>query len=153
MNNLESKINEAYVKYGLAYDGPPRHLSLEEKNYRIACLFEEINEFAEADTLVDQYDAILDTIVFAIGTLYRMGMPLQEGFDAVMKANMSKVPGNNPHKTDERRAAYRGTDLVKPEGWTPPEDDLTAILVQHSAWKKSQEFQRSIANPIAMPNV
>ncbi len=153
MNNLEAKIAEAYEKYGLAYNGPPRHLSYEEKAYRIACLQEEINELAEADTLVDQYDAILDCIVFAVGTLYRMGMPLQEGFDAVMKANMSKVPGNNPHKTDERRAAYRGTDLVKPEGWTPPEDDLTAILVQHSAWKKSQEFQRSIANPIAMPNV
>jgi predicted HAD superfamily Cof-like phosphohydrolase len=151
MNNLESKIAQAYEKYGLAYDGPPRLFSLEEKNYRIACMFEEIEEYAEADTLVDSYDACIDLIVFAVGTLYRMGMPLQEGFDAVMKANLAKQPGNNPHKKDKARAEYRGTDLVKPEGWTPPEDELTAILINHSAWKKDSEFQRSIANPVAMP--
>lgn len=153
MNNLEAKINEAYVKYGLSYDGPPRHLTPEEKMYRISCMREEIEEYNEAETLTDQYDALIDLLVFAVGSLYRHGFPLQEGFDAVMKANMSKVPGNNPHKADKARAEYKGTDLVKPNGWTPPEDDLTAILVQHSAWKKSSEFQRSIANPIAMPNV
>jgi len=152
-SNLESKISEAYVKYGLAYDGPPRHLDTEEKMYRISCMREEIEEYNEADTLTDQYDALIDLLVFAVGTLYRHGFPLQEGFDAVMKANLSKVPGNNPHKQDKARAEYTGVDLVKPDGWTPPEDDLTAILVQHSAWKKSSEFQRSITNPIAMPNV
>jgi len=151
MNNLEAKIAQAYQKYGLAYDGPPRLLSLEEKNYRLACMFEELEEFAESDTLVDSYDACIDLIVFAVGTLYRMGMPLQEGFDTVMACNLAKEPGNNPHKSDARRAEYKGVDLVKPEGWTGPEDKLTQILIQYSAWKKDQEFQRSIANPVAMP--
>ena len=151
MNNLQSTITKAYEKYGLAYDGPPRHLSYEEKAYRIACLQEEINEFAEAETLVDQYDAVLDLIVFAVGTLYRMGMPLQEGFDAVMACNLQKEPGNNPHKSDKARAEYKGVDLVKPSGWQGPEDHLCSILVAQSAWKKDSEHQRSIANPIAMP--
>ena len=150
MNNLESKVAAAYEKYGLAYNGEPRMLSLEEKNYRIACMFEEIEEFAEADTLVDSYDAILDLIVFAVGTLHRMGMPLQEGFDAVMKANLSKEVGNNPHKKDPNRGQYKGPDLVKPAGFIPPEDELCQILINHSVWKKDQEWQRSIATPIAM---
>lgn len=134
-NTLESKVAEAYEKYGLAYDGPPRHLKYEEMAYRIACLQEEVNELAEAETLIDKYDACLDLIVFAVGTLYRMGMPLQEGFDAVMNCNLQKVPGNNPHKSDKARADYKGIDLVKPEGWRGPEDDLVQILVKHSLEK------------------
>lgn len=140
MNSFEQKLHQAYTKYGLAYEGPPRHLSLEEKNYRIACLFEEIEEFAESDTLVDQYDALQDLLVFAIGTLYRMGMPMSEGFDAVMKANLSKVPGNNPHKSNKDRAEYKGTDLVKPEGWTGPEDSLAEILINRSVLKKDTNY-------------
>jgi predicted HAD superfamily Cof-like phosphohydrolase len=153
MNNLESKINEAYTKYGLAYEGPPRHLSPEEKQYRIACCREEIEEYNEAETLTDQYDALIDLLVFTVGTMYRHGFPVQEGFDAVMACNLQKQPGNNPHKTDKARAEYKGVDLVKPAGWVGPEDKLIQILVERSAWKKSQEFQKSIANPVAMVNV
>jgi predicted HAD superfamily Cof-like phosphohydrolase len=153
MNNLESKINEAYVKYGLAYDGPPRHLSSEEKMYRISCMREEIEEYNEAWSMTDQYDALIDLLVFTVGSLYRHGFPVQEGFDAVMACNLQKVPGNNPHKKDKDRAEYKGIDLVKPAGWLGPEDKLIQILVERSAWKKEQEFQRSIANPVAMVNV
>jgi predicted HAD superfamily Cof-like phosphohydrolase len=139
-NVFEQKLHQAYVKYGLAYEGPPRHLSLEEKNYRIACLFEEIEEFAQSDTLVDQYDALQDLLVFTIGTMYRMGMPMSEGFDAVMQANLAKVPGSNPHKSNKDRAEYKGTDLVKPEGWVGPEDTLTEILINRSVLKKETVY-------------
>lgn len=135
MSNLTQRINEAYVKYGLSYDGPPRHLSEAEKQYRISCLREEIEEYNEAETFTDQYDALIDLLVFTVGSLYRHGFPLQEGFDAVMNCNLQKVPGNNPHKSDKARADYKGIDLVKPEGWRGPEDDLVQILVKHSLEK------------------
>jgi predicted HAD superfamily Cof-like phosphohydrolase len=153
MNNLESKINQAYIKYGLAYDGPPRHLDSAEKQYRISCLREEIEEYNEAETMTDQYDALIDLLVFTVGSLYRHGFPLQEGFDVVMDCNLQKVPGNNPHKSDKARAEYKGVDLVKPAGWLGPEDKLIQILVQQSVWKKDQEHQRSITSPIAMPGL
>jgi predicted HAD superfamily Cof-like phosphohydrolase len=151
MNKLTDKIDQAYQKYGLAYQGEPRHLSAEEKQYRISCLREEIEEYNEAETLTDQYDALIDLLVFTVGSLYRHGFPLQEGFDAVMACNLQKVPGNNPHKADIARAEYKGIDLVKPEGWTGPEDKLCQILVEQSAWKKESELKRSIATPVAMP--
>ncbi len=133
---LITKINEAYTKYGLAYNGPPRHLKQDEKMYRISCLREEIEEYNEAETLTDQYDALIDLLVFTVGSLYRHGFPLQEGFNAVMECNLQKVPGNNPHKADKDRAEYKGVDLVKPAGWTGPEDKLTEILINCSVRKK-----------------
>ena len=141
MNNLQSTITKAYEKYGLAYDGPPRHLNPDEKQYRISCLREEIEEYNEAETLTDQYDALIDLLVFTVGSLYRHGFPLQEGFDAVMACNLQKEPGNNPHKSDKARAEYKGVDLVKPSGWQGPEDHLCSILVAQSAWKKDSERQ------------
>jgi predicted HAD superfamily Cof-like phosphohydrolase len=69
--------------------------------------------------------------------MYRMGMPMSEGFDAVMQANLAKVPGSNPHKSDKNRAEYKGTDLVKPEGWVGPEDKLSEILINRSVLKKT----------------
>lgn len=132
---LITKINEAYNKYGLAYNGPPRHLQQDEKMYRISCLREEIEEYNEADTLTDQYDALIDLLVFTVGSLYRHGFPLQEGFNTVMECNLQKVPGNNPHKADKDRAEYKGVDLVKPTGWQGPEDQLTQILVERTLEK------------------
>jgi hypothetical protein len=54
-----------------------------------------------------------------------------------MECNLQKVPGNNPHKADKDRAEYKGVDLVKPAGWTGPEDKLTQILVKHNLEKSN----------------
>jgi hypothetical protein len=86
-------------------------------------MLEELNEYIAADTLVDQYDALLDLIVFAVGTLERHGFPLQAGFEKVMEANMAKELGQN----GEKRGGFK-RDLVKPEGWTAPEAELQLIL-------------------------
>ena len=128
-NDLLLQLREMHTKFGIVYNGEPRRLDYAEKAFRVAALQEELNEYSEADGLVDQYDALIDLIVFAVGSLERHGFPLQAGFDAVMKANLAKQVGNNPQKADAGRAAYKGVDLVKPEGWLPPEDELTQILV------------------------
>jgi hypothetical protein len=73
--------------------------------------------------LVDEYDALLDLIVFAVGTLDRQGLPLLKGFEKVMKANMAKEVGQN----GDKRGGFK-RDLVKPKGWIGPEAELEKII-------------------------
>lgn len=124
---MESRImglvKGLHEKFGLAHAGPPCGLSDEEKEFRVSALQEELNEYKEATTLVDQYDALLDLIVFAVGTLERHGLPLLEGFEKVMQANMAKEVGQNGTK----RGGFK-RDLIKPKGWTAPEAKLQLII-------------------------
>lgn len=124
---MESKVMDLvkamHQKFGLENTTGPIDLSKEEKQFRSDAMLEELNEYIAADTLVDQYDALLDLIVFAVGTLERHGFPLQAGFEKVMEANMAKELGQNGQK----RGGFK-RDLVKPEGWTAPEAQLQLIL-------------------------
>jgi hypothetical protein len=112
-----------HEKFGLANTTGATHLSKEEKDFRVAALQEELNEYSDAESLVDQYDALLDLIVFAVGSLERHGFPLQEGFEIVMRANMAKEVGQNGSK----RGGFK-RDLVKPAGWQSPEPELENVL-------------------------
>lgn len=120
---LMQRVKDMHEKFGIKYDGPPRSLSKEEREFRITCLQEELDEYKAGGTHVDQYDALLDLIVFAIGTLYRQGFPLLEGFNAVMDANMTKHVGPN-----EKRNNF-SIDLVKPRDFISPEYRLYRILI------------------------
>jgi len=124
---MESKLMDLvkamHAKFGLENIKGVVHLTKEEKEFRSVAMLEELNEYIAADTLVDQYDALLDLIVFAVGTLERHGFPLQAGFEKVMEANMAKELGQN----GEKRGGFK-RDLVKPEGWTAPEAKLQLIL-------------------------
>jgi len=128
---MESKLMDLvkamHAKFGLENTKGVLHLTKEEKEFRSMAMLEELNEYIAADTLVDQYDALLDLIVFAVGTLERHGFPLQAGFEKVMEANMAKELGQN----GEKRGGFK-RDLVKPEGWTAPEAKLQLILDSNS---------------------
>lgn len=105
-------VKRQHRRFGIAYDSAPRHLSVDEKRFRFACFSEEALEYLLADTLEDEYDALLDLIVFALGTLERQGLPL-DGLAAVIDANMKKELGPNG-----KRGGFE-LDLRKPEGWRP----------------------------------
>ena len=124
---MESRImglvKAMHAKFDLANTGQPCHLEAHEKAFRVKALQEELDEYDQATTLVDEYDALLDLIVFAVGTLDRQGLPLLEGFEKVMKANMAKEVGQN----GEKRGGFK-RDLVKPKGWTGPEAELSLII-------------------------
>ncbi len=128
---MESKlmglVKAMHTKFGLENNAGPDHLTAEEKEFRCAAMLEELHEYKDADTLVDQYDALLDLIVFAVGTLERHGFPLLAGFEKVMEANMAKELGQN----GEKRGGFK-RDLVKPAGWTAPEPKLQWILDGHA---------------------
>lgn len=116
-------IAAMHEKFDLAYNGPPRHLDAEERAFRIAAMREELEEYVAAGPLVEQYDALIDLLVFTLGTLYRQGFPILEGFEAVMSANLKKELGSN----GDKRGGFK-RDLVKPVGWVGPEAQLRAII-------------------------
>ena len=116
-------VKALHTKFSLNNESGPCDLSEDEKEFRYSAMLEELEEYSTAQTLVDQYDALLDLIVFAVGTLERHGFPLLAGFEKVMEANMAKELGQNGTK----RGGFK-RDLVKPAGWTTPEPKLQLIL-------------------------
>lgn len=123
-NKLLHSVKKMHEKFGLANNGCPVHLSPEEKAFRIVALREEIDEYEASSNLVDEYDALIDLMVFAVGTFERQGLPLQKGFDTVMACNMKKELAGSSENS--KRAFKR--DLVKPQGWAGPEATLQIIL-------------------------
>lgn len=87
--------------------------------FRVAMQCEETTELADAfaaDNADDVVDALIDGIVFAIGTLDAFGVDAYEAWERVLKANMSKEAGIKP----ERPNPLGLPDLIKPEGWEAP---------------------------------
>jgi len=122
-SRLMDLVKAMHEKFGLNNTVGPTLLTKDEFDFRVAAMQEELDEYKDAKNSVDQYDALLDLIVFAIGTLERQGFPLLQGFEAVMRANMAKELGQN----GEKRGGFK-RDLVKPKGWTGPEATLKDII-------------------------
>jgi len=115
---LYEMVAEFQRKFGFEYSYEPRYIGVEEKYQKYDHMLEELNEFKNADTIEDQFDALIDLVYVALGTAYRMGLPFEEGFRLVHEANMEKVRG----------VTHRGhtADVAKPEGWKAA--DLKSIL-------------------------
>lgn len=113
-------VREFHAKFNRGYDGPPRALPEELSDFRIEFMMEELHEYMEAvenGNLEAQFDALLDLIYVASGTLDLHGFPAAQGWLAVQRANMSKEPG---HPLNPGKRGSPELDVVKPPGWTPP---------------------------------
>ncbi|MDE0011608.1 MAG: HAD family hydrolase [Candidatus Poribacteria bacterium] len=95
---------------------------LEELHFRIMAMQEELEEFTQANTQAEQLDALIDLVVFAMGTAERMGLlpAWDNAWSQVLQANMAKVRGPNAKRGDFQ------VDLQKPPGWKPP--DIQAAI-------------------------
>ncbi|CAG9611275.1 hypothetical protein BACCIP111899_00447 [Bacillus rhizoplanae] len=101
----------------------PTKLTEERAKIRASFMQEELEEFLEANTVEDQYDALIDLIYFAFGTFAEMGVRPDKGFEIVNNANMAKLfPDGKPR--------FREGDgkILKPEGWEAPEPQLRAEI-------------------------
>lgn len=111
--------------------GVPRRalaaLPEQEHQWMVAALREEATELDEArDNLVGSVDALIDSIIFAIGGLCRLGLTPNQAkacFDAVMMCNNRKAAGKK-----ESRAFAGVHDAVKPDDWVGPEETIRRIL-------------------------
>lgn len=84
--------------------------------FRTKFLQEELNELKCANSAEDVVDALIDLCVVAIGTLDAYNVVSQIAWDEVHLKNMLKERGIKP----ERPNPLGLPDLIKPQGWTPP---------------------------------
>jgi predicted HAD superfamily Cof-like phosphohydrolase len=101
--------------------------------FRLMMQYEELGETLSAAFVQgnseEVVDGLIDSIVFAIGTLDIMGVDAKKAWDEVYQANMSKQPGVKPGRPNP----FGLPDLLKPAGWKAPSHagnhgNLTEIL-------------------------
>jgi predicted HAD superfamily Cof-like phosphohydrolase len=126
MPSMFDDVKEFHNKVlGVAPEGLPSLVSTEYVMERMRFLLEEVTEFGDAAMTADMVgtaDALADIIYVALGTAYMMGLPFQEIWDHVHRANMQKVKGVTKRGND--------IDAVKPEGWIAPEAGIAALLLR-----------------------
>ena len=133
-------VREFAQAFELGLSNAPTVMDVQERQFRANLLAEEVLEFEEAETLVDQVDAIIDLIYFALGILAGMGVDPIRPFALVHKANMDKL---GPDGT----AVYRDDGkLLKPDGWQGPEFALAAELAVQRACAEHGR-QRDVLTP------
>lgn len=128
-SNRETGVSDLYQQvctqqFHFEMSGPvvPCHLPADEKAYRIACMREEVEEYEAAITKEDELDALVDLVVFALGTANRHGFhQFAEALDRVVCANMKKKVGHT-----DRGGPFNQLDLTKPANWSPP--DLSDLV-------------------------
>jgi predicted HAD superfamily Cof-like phosphohydrolase len=106
----------------------PREVPQELMDFRVKFMEEELREFKEArerNDIAGMADALVDLSYVTLGTAHVMGLPWQELFFEVQKANMAK------ERALRAEQSLRGStyDVVKPKGWQPP--DIESVLRKH----------------------
>ncbi|QHW35846.1 HAD family hydrolase (plasmid) [Paenibacillus rhizovicinus] len=127
LNGLDLTYEQVRA-FQLAFNHPamdkPTMLSADRTEKRMSWIQEEVQEFKESDNVVDQADAMIDVIYFAVGTLVEMGVRPQELMDIVQHANMSKLwPDGKPHYKEDGK-------VKKPDGWEDPYPKLQAAITR-----------------------
>lgn len=122
------KVRAFHEKFGVPVNTTPQQLDAAASEFRIRFLKEEVEEYeiaVEQCDIVKQFDALLDLMYVALGTLLWHGFPAEQGFDLVHAANMAKV------RVDHADNSTRGSafDVVKPVGWVAPDGALEALLM------------------------
>lgn len=125
MNKEYNKVKEFHKAFNHPYSDVPVSMKLERAKKRYAWILEEINEFLVASKngdIVEQADAMIDVIYFALGTLVEMGIEPDELFNIVQTANMSKLfPDGKPHYNEMGK-------VIKPDGWEDPHKKLELTI-------------------------
>jgi predicted HAD superfamily Cof-like phosphohydrolase len=105
----------------------PNLLSQTDFMFRLDFMREEICEFAdahEAGDLPKMADALVDLVYVALGTAHLMHLPFDDVWREVQRANMAKERATDAD--DPRSVRKNALDVVKPEGWKPP--DVEGVL-------------------------
>lgn len=83
----------------------------------VRAYLDDLNTPIDSDNNVEQLadvgDALTDLMYFAVGTGLEMGLPLDQFWAEVQRANMDKFPGGVVTKRADGK-------VIKPEGWKPP---------------------------------
>jgi predicted HAD superfamily Cof-like phosphohydrolase len=138
----EHGIAEAYRdvhEFHKVFDHPrnfiPTRQPEDRKTARADWIAEEVQELRDAFDILGQADAYLDIAYFAIGGLVEMGVNPGELWRIVHGANMAKVfPDGSVHRREDGK-------IIKPEGWTPPDEKLAAEVIRQLQRIEAPLFQ------------
>lgn len=114
-SNFEQVV-QFHEHFKMQYDGKPRMLPIALLEERCDQLREELAEWEEAckeNDLENMFDALIDLVVFAMGTAHLHGWNWEEGFKRVMAANLAK--------TRDPKLVNGKSGLIKPKGWKAPD--------------------------------
>jgi len=122
INNEYNMVRQFHEEFNHSISDTPVMLSRTDAENRYKWMLEEINEFMEATDIVEQADAMIDLIYFALGTLVMMGVKPEKPFAIVQKANMAKLweDGKPRYNADGK--------VIKPTNWVDPHNELKACI-------------------------
>ncbi len=153
-------VEQFHQKFGHLVHRQPVYLTQRKLLERIKFMQEELDEFTKAcgfkrvqgefnsagmwvdgdyyentgvpQNLPEQADALIDICYVAKGTGVMLGLPWDELWNDVQRANMAKVCG----------VGKRGNlvDCIKPEGWQPPN---TVDILLNYGWQPSDYLDKS----------
>ena len=125
MNKEWEAVKEFHLKFNHPVGNSPKIMERERAVARYHWMKEEIDEFLEAvnqKDIVEQADAMIDVIYFALGTLVEMGIKPDRLFNIVQEANMSKLWDDGlPHYNSEGKT-------IKPPTWQDPHEYLKEAI-------------------------
>jgi predicted HAD superfamily Cof-like phosphohydrolase len=125
---MYDEVGAFHKKFDLPHYGDgesPHLLALGVVDFRQKFMQEELNEFVTAvaeGNLHDAADALADLCYVALGTAHMMGLPFDEIWSEVHRANMTKLraaSADDPASTRKHRM-----DVIKPPGFKPPDHYL-----------------------------
>ena len=149
-------VGDFHEKFGLDnaswHSVGPREVPADVLEFRFNFLLEELMETVQAagghwefterlnqspllkivipgDNKIDHagvFDGLIDLVYVAYGTGHFLGYPWKKGWRLVQRANMAKVRAKADASDSLRGHAL---DVVKPEGWTPP--DIKGLLKRY----------------------
>lgn len=113
-------VEEFHLRGGHPIGLFPQRMPLDQKLVRCKWMVEEIQELMDADTIVDEADALTDLLYFLMGCYVEMGIDAGRIFKIVHDADMEKIK-NGIILDDEGK-------IQKPEGWESPEPKIRAEI-------------------------
>lgn len=158
-----------HQKFDLRYEGKPRQLPVELREFRENFLAEELQEYKDAARaantelilgtgrrslgdevefmyqLETQADSLVDLVYVALGNAYLQGFKFPAMWRRVHAANMKKVRANADGSNSVRKS---NQDVVKPKGWEPPKH---TDLIEDHAHREQFSVSRSSRDTPAGP--
>ena len=143
MKTLFDLVGEFHRKFDLPHAGEtaPRLLSEQEAKFRFTFLMEETTELFEAHAegdIAGCADALVDLVYVALGTAHMMGVPFDDVFAEVQRANMTKQRAQSADESKRGSAL----DVIKPKGWVGP--DVVSCLARHQSAVEQKESQKPL---------
>jgi len=142
MNKQYEMVREFQSIMGQPVADKPAVMEFKRQSERFDYMVEELFEFYEAETVVDQADAMIDLIYLAIGTMVELGVKPEKLFEIVHNANMSKIwPDGKPHTNPETGKIIKPPTFVRPEPLLQAEIESQAKKELRTESRKVSEYR------------